>query len=74
MRGNRHQPFTGKLARGGVMTNLLEYKIKKIIAKHGYLKKSDLTTHELSALNKGAKLGQKGQAVNTTNADHDPEG
>lgn len=47
-----------------VVSNLLAYKIKKIVAEHGYLKKSDLTAHELSALNKGALLGQKMQGVN----------
>lgn len=35
------------------MLNLLQYKVKKIVAKHGYLNKSDLTAYEIKQLDAG---------------------
>ena len=32
------------------MNMLLTYKIKKIVAEHGYLKRSDLTEYEIAQL------------------------
>ena len=40
------------------MTNLLKYKIKKIVAENGYLKKSDLTEYELAQLDNKPHTGK----------------